>query len=561
MSGTSSNCEKLLQHLQALKTFLESLRTSPTLEDVLEKRTESVGRLISAANLSLSDAALVNDLLAQMLWTPTQLQSLQNTVALRAQAQEDQATDVSVQAGRTKLQDYTSLMHYLREADWDSITAGSDQVMHNMIEHLVALGLRNPSESTMQAMTAVFLFITEKEPMSIPPAMKLEVLKALKARLKQAAKGPALAYPLLLSKNVGEFKQMHQNLWNAAFGPSGHPAASKLGVAELQRLMASCPMRITRADSKATSLCVPAPRHPQQHQPQQLDALLNAPAAQQFANHIFNQMQVMQRQQESMAQVLSSLSSQPLVQVMEPNGRFLKRVQTLHSLQDAPAPSAVPQPSLQAAEAAHVAHPEAPPAALQTVEAAVKRPTLPAADASVVTLGAPPAALQTAAKAEATVKRPKLSAADASAVMLQAMKTRDENRADEASTGDGKGDAKAKAKAKAAGKAMGKAKAKAKAKGKPAQAKAKAKAKAQAKAKAKAKTKAQAPSNMHKIEKYTAAQSVGIRVRGGKQLFSIRYKTKKGKYENLVQIGLDLCEMLDAGESLETCKAKALKLL
>ena len=66
---------------------------------------------------------------------------------------------------------------------------------------------------------------------------------------------------------------------------------------------------------------------------------------------------------------------------------------------------------------------------------------------------------------------------------------------------------------------------------------------------------------MHKIEKYTANQSVGIRVRGGKQLFSIRFKTKKGKYDTLVQIGLDLCQMLDAGESLETCKAKALKLL
>ena len=80
-------------------------------------------------------------------------------------------------------------------------------------------------------------------------------------------------------------------------------------------------------------------------------------------------------------------------------------------------------------------------------------------------------------------------------------------------------------------------------------------AKAQAKSKAKSGPNQQTPAaSQHKLEKYYTTSTVGIRVKGGKQLFSLRFVNKAGSYDDLVVIALEACEKLDSGSSCDEVK-------
>lgn len=55
------------------------------------------------------------------------------------------------------------------------------------------------------------------------------------------------------------------------------------------------------------------------------------------------------------------------------------------------------------------------------------------------------------------------------------------------------------------------------------------------------------PKSSYKLEKYYASNSVGIRLKGGSQIFAVRYVHKDGSYEDLCKIAVQVCEQLDSG--------------
>ena len=64
-----------------------------------------------------------------------------------------------MQAGRMKLQDYTAVLNYLTDAQWQQLLgdeASRDAKLRTVTDHAVALGLRNPTENTIQMITALF---------------------------------------------------------------------------------------------------------------------------------------------------------------------------------------------------------------------------------------------------------------------------------------------------------------------------------------------------------------------------------------------------------------------
>ena len=79
--------------------------------------------------------------------------------------------------------------------------------------------------------------------------------------------------------------------------------------------------------------------------------------------------------------------------------------------------------------------------------------------------------------------------------------------------------------------------------------------KAHAKSKAKSGPSEQTPAeSQYKLEKYYSANTVGIRVKGGKQICSLRFVNKPGSYEDLVGIALEACKKLDSGSSCDEVK-------
>ena len=348
----SSSAKELLDHLDALASFFKSMETMPNA--LIKARGAQITSLKAALGrsvLTVRDATELNIRLARMdLLTNEEKSELTDLIVEKLQnapAASSGATTMNAcsDGGRKGLQDYSAFVNFFTEDVWADIMSDSCSASHKMIrilEHLVKLGLTNPSEPTMQCITAMFLLTSEKSGVeNMQPAMRLTTLQALKDKLRHlatttGARGPHVAkLPIV----PGDFKNEFPFWWEHAFGDSS-PTISKIGIPELMDCMKLIPMRRSRSDAKQitqvlTNSYMPAPQ--QMHQ---------------FAAGMVQQMQQMQEMQKITFQMIasgntggldsnhnfafSSPSSSPHALMDKPPSKVIQRLSSRLSLLDVP---------------------------------------------------------------------------------------------------------------------------------------------------------------------------------------------------------------------------------
>ncbi len=209
----------LVKHLEAVGAFAEQIKRTRAFEDVMKAQKVHFEQLLCSATLSVTDASNVAAALQKIEWPQGYLGELLQVVAKKTL--EGGATAVA----RCKLQDYRSLVHYFTSKLWDILgdnRAGSHSKLEVILQHASALGLRNPTEGSVQTLTGLLLVASEglAGASALTAASKYQTLQHIKKVMKKHVALPCAAWVAELPREPATFKMsfpsLHEEVFSAA---------------------------------------------------------------------------------------------------------------------------------------------------------------------------------------------------------------------------------------------------------------------------------------------------------------------------------------------------------
>ena len=108
------------------------------------------------------------------------------------------STDASSESAVGKLQDFEHAAEYFTEQHWDfflDTNASSESKLHHLLQHTAALGLRFPSETTVQKLVALYLAVTHgcDNATKIATQVKYDTVQFFKKKVKEFRKSQDFA--------------------------------------------------------------------------------------------------------------------------------------------------------------------------------------------------------------------------------------------------------------------------------------------------------------------------------------------------------------------------------
>ena len=301
MAAAAAAGNQLLDRLVAVQTFLGSSTKLgvAAFQSAKIAQHKALLALIRETPLCLATATATNKAFDQELWTEDEL-ILLTTAVMQRVTMSTIALPIT-QGLRRGMQNYTAVANYFTEHQWFALRnaqVSDGAKMQMVVDHLVAMGLRCPTESTVQAATCLYLLVADPEKAhTMHPSMKLFTFQAMKSKLKkqgsQAIPSDA-EYITHLPMDPAECKASYPAVWAAAFKVEECPTMCPISAADLSHGALSIPMRVTRHADAA-------------RMPVQVELPLSQ-ATQQMATNMMMQMQNMQKVQDMTLQFLHNMS-------------------------------------------------------------------------------------------------------------------------------------------------------------------------------------------------------------------------------------------------------------
>jgi hypothetical protein len=227
------------------KTFLSHCHA---LRPVLIKMTDAQQRLEQVSNLDkmLDDMTSIKDSTAVM----TALSCLELKPDEQRQLFGKVGAIVSNRSAWS-LQNFTSFWTCVSTEMWSDLrSASAKKQLDTLLQHAFKLGLRQPSEPSVQTLTACFIALSPQQA-TWSPSMKFEQFKLVKKEFKRL-KGPPPLDSIAVLPEPEELCKKFPKTYNSVFGFQKHTFQPYvMPMAEFNSVLTSIPMRITRHDSSA----------------------------------------------------------------------------------------------------------------------------------------------------------------------------------------------------------------------------------------------------------------------------------------------------------------------
>jgi len=197
--------------------------------------------LLESSTFSMEDAAAAVEKLSTMGLSEANAVELTGLVRIKPLVGAGAAS-----VSRRAMQNYTNLHLYLTQAMWDLLLSdeGAESKAHALTDHALNLGLRCPTEPTMQHVVALANF-SDKSFHSLMPSILHEAFKSMKMRIKAACnKAIKLDYPHSTTLPVN-WKEHNSDWLNRAFVGDA-PVPSKIPHSELAAIVAKIPLRSSK---------------------------------------------------------------------------------------------------------------------------------------------------------------------------------------------------------------------------------------------------------------------------------------------------------------------------
>lgn len=309
--ASAMGVDGVLRHLEAVHTLLSSLHGAECFAAASAAQAAALKAMFRETNLSLEDAGKLILELKKLPWAAQDLSSLMGVLAEISSGVAASATSASV-ITRHRLQNYESFTNYLPKSLWEAMSQETSIAMERLVGNLLAMGLRNPTEPTVQKLTAVLLLSTEGQAaaLSMQPMACHNVFKAVKKQLKDKSKGMPLLYVELLPSSADQFRQQYPEMHRALFASEG-PVSCPFAAEVVAQVAAAIPMRTTKRGLNPCVGMMPMMQPGQQ--------MMQAGMMQQLCHGLFGMMQQSMGLQ-AYGGVASSSSREPVLTFLQPRG-------------------------------------------------------------------------------------------------------------------------------------------------------------------------------------------------------------------------------------------------
>lgn len=230
---------QLIDHLQAVGAFLTELQGQAAFPGASAMQRSVFESKLPGCILPLDQAPLVVEAAKRVPFAPADMEAVMRAISGAAVTQGPEAFS------RTALQDYTQFVHYGTRAFWEA-----ERSMEAVADLLCSLGLRHPTEPTVQLATAVYLIGAQGAAgaLALSSESALYTFRAIKRAIKVRGSKSPCQHVFSLPPSPASLARSHQELYAAVFS-SAEPVPCPICPHELQQVAARIPMRMTRKPS------------------------------------------------------------------------------------------------------------------------------------------------------------------------------------------------------------------------------------------------------------------------------------------------------------------------
>lgn len=171
----------LARHCDAVENLLAAVQGQPCWPDVSSKQAQALLAQLRKQPVSIEQAAELATKVGAMSWAPGDCNKMLNRIG--AMSGEAAVPGLIV---RRKQQNFENIGFYLSQQNWADMAQNEPTAVDTIAACAVALGLRNPTEPTIQRITALFLLCVEGQAstLSMQPAQLHEFFKMVKRQSK-----------------------------------------------------------------------------------------------------------------------------------------------------------------------------------------------------------------------------------------------------------------------------------------------------------------------------------------------------------------------------------------
>ena len=246
----------LLIKLQSIGSLLEAFKGKATLAKISGAEAAKVASLLRSQ--SVADWCEVTAAIVAAKFVKSDEDALLDIVAETMVSPSDSVTASEEKVSRTATQQYENWMHHVPACVWESLRGGN---MEMLLVHLCKLGLRSPSEATLQTMSLAILHQTEgyERTSNMPVAARLQFLHTVRTSFKRLAKQlpQAPCYVKVLPRNPDDLRVQFPAVHGVAFANGSEAVVNPIAEMEMFTLQATSRMRTVRVPSNVQTLALP----------------------------------------------------------------------------------------------------------------------------------------------------------------------------------------------------------------------------------------------------------------------------------------------------------------
>ena len=259
--------------LDALRPTLESARASPDYAMISAAQSEALASLVITSRVDVLEIVPLVAQVSGLAW------ALDADKQRPLDALSNKLRDSGSSHKRTSLQNFEMLHSYFKSSQWDSLIGNHGGIslpraIEVVIEHAIALGLRNATEATLGAITALVLVCVQggEHARGLQARQLHDLFVFVKKQFKCFPKCSALESPVLvLPSRVSDFQIMYPTTFAAVFSEAAPPIPSRVCIPTLVAVQANVPLRLRSSPAPAALMSsVPAQGGDQMQMMQQM---------------------------------------------------------------------------------------------------------------------------------------------------------------------------------------------------------------------------------------------------------------------------------------------------
>lgn len=250
VSAGKAMASQAAQHLEAVGAFLRQIQGTPSFSSVLEQqRAHWLQQLEALPAMTVAEAGAVASAIIGGPWPPEVSSGLLEVAARKSV--RPAGGEASLPSMRRPLQDFRRVVAYINAKTWVSLQseATPERKLDILLDHLLQLGLRLPTEATFQVVTALFLAVTEglERATGQGPAVKYNTLQFIKKGFKRCVRN-SVEPPIWIAElpcDPRDCRSSFPAVWAVAFPEGEFPVACPIDAVGFGALVGSVPMRKT----------------------------------------------------------------------------------------------------------------------------------------------------------------------------------------------------------------------------------------------------------------------------------------------------------------------------